>query len=91
MPESLRVTVWGENVHERKSEVVRRIYPDGMHNCLEESEHGPTKNVLAETDVLLWWGHAAHDEVADEVVERVVSRVRDGIHCAAFGTLRESV
>jgi trehalose utilization protein len=28
---------------------------------------------LAETDVLVWWGHAAHGEVKDEIVERVAS------------------
>jgi trehalose utilization protein len=27
----LRVTVWGENVHERREDPVRAIYPDGMH------------------------------------------------------------
>jgi trehalose utilization protein len=29
--EPLRVTVWGENVHEPREEDVRAIYPDGMH------------------------------------------------------------
>ena len=27
----VRVTVWGENVHEREEPAVRAIYPDGMH------------------------------------------------------------
>jgi trehalose utilization protein len=31
--------------------------------------------VLAQTDVLLWWGHMAHDEVDDEIVERVRQRI----------------
>ena len=30
----IRVTVWGENVHERSNPVVQGIYPDGMHNCI---------------------------------------------------------
>lgn len=30
----LRVTVWGENVHEHRDESVRRIYPDGMHETI---------------------------------------------------------
>ena len=30
----IRVTVWGENVHERTNEVVRDIYPDGMHTVI---------------------------------------------------------
>ena len=27
----IRVTVWGENVHEREEDHVRALYPDGMH------------------------------------------------------------
>ncbi|HHG89599.1 MAG TPA: trehalose utilization protein ThuA [Devosia sp.] len=46
---------------------------------LQQPEHGLTKEVLAETDVLLWWGHAAHGEVADEIVERVTNRIWQGM------------
>ena len=42
-------------------------------------EHGLTEEVLAGTDVLLWWGHIAHAEVADEVVERVHRHVQAGM------------
>ena len=35
--------------------------------------------MLAGTDVLTWWGHVAHDEVTDDVVERVHRRVLDGM------------
>lgn len=72
-----------------------RVYPDGMHGpiaqalaaaghavrvaTLDDPEHGLTPDVLAETDVLTWWGHAAHGEVADAVVERVHQRVLDGM------------
>ncbi|MDP1732489.1 MAG: ThuA domain-containing protein [Devosia sp.] len=46
---------------------------------LQEPEHGCTEKRLAETDVLLWWGHAAHGDVADEIVERVAKRVWEGM------------
>ena len=46
---------------------------------LQEPEHGCTESRLAETDVLLWWGHAAHDEVDDAIVERVARRVWEGM------------
>lgn len=47
---------------------------------LEEGpEHGLTEAVIAETDVLVWWGHQAHDEVRDEVVDRVQQAVLDGM------------
>jgi len=46
---------------------------------LQEPEHGLTDNVLEETDVLVWWGHRAHGDVADEIVERVAKRVWEGM------------
>lgn len=46
---------------------------------LDQPEHGLSEKVLAETDVLTWWGHAAHDQVSDEVVDRVHERVLGGM------------
>ncbi|MEX2388225.1 MAG: ThuA domain-containing protein [Phycisphaeraceae bacterium] len=46
---------------------------------LEEPEHGLTQKVLDETDVLTWWGHAAHDKVDDKIVDRVHKRVLEGM------------
>jgi trehalose utilization protein len=95
MSNQINVTVWGEFRHEKKHPVVQEIYPDGMHNTiakalkargfvvqtatLDEPEHGLTEAVLAQTDVLTWWGHAAHREVKDEIVERVQERVLQGM------------
>jgi trehalose utilization protein len=46
---------------------------------LQEPEHGLTEARLANTDVLLWWGHRAHADVDDEVVERVARHVWQGM------------
>jgi len=46
---------------------------------LDEPEHGLTEEVLNSTDVLMWWGHAAHDKVKDEIVDRIQKRVLDGM------------
>ena len=46
---------------------------------LQEPEHGMTAARLAETDVLLWWGHARHGLVEDAVVERVAEAVWAGM------------
>ena len=89
------VTVWNEHRSEQKHERGRELYPDGIHAelagaleerghdvrtaTLEEPEHGLTEEVLDETEVLLWWGHEAHDEVDDAVVEEVKTRVLDGM------------
>ncbi|MDR1280676.1 MAG: ThuA domain-containing protein [Opitutaceae bacterium] len=46
---------------------------------LDEPEHGLTQEVLAATDVLVWWGHMAHGDVQDEIVKRVQKRVLEGM------------
>jgi trehalose utilization protein len=51
---------------------------------LDEPEHGLTEAVLAETDVLTWWGHMAHHDVQDEIVARVQERVLAGMGLIAL-------
>lgn len=46
---------------------------------LQEPEHGLSETRLAATDVLLWWGHVAHDQVSDEIVRRIQQRVWEGM------------
>jgi len=46
---------------------------------LDEPENGLTDAILADTDVLLWWGHKAHAAVDDATVDRVQARVLDGM------------
>lgn len=105
---SIRVTVWNEFRHEQKSEHIRRIYPEGIHGViagylrqqglavrtatLDEPEHGLSDEVLATTDVLTWWGHQAHHEVQDAVVNKVHERVLAGmglvvLHSAHFSKI----
>ena len=105
----IRVTVWGENVHESSVPEVGAIYPKGMHETiaaglateddfalrtatLQQPEHGLTEAVLETTDVLTWWGHCAHAQVAERVVARVQKRVLEGmglivLHSAHFSKI----
>jgi len=46
---------------------------------LDEPEHGLTEDALNDTDVLIWWGHMAHDKVSDIVVDRIHRRVLEGM------------
>ena len=101
----INVTVWNEYRHELKDEKVRDVYPEGIHGqiasflseenikvktaTLDEPEHGLTQEVLDNTDVLIWWGHLAHHEVSDEIVDRVHNRILEGmgfipLHSAHF-------
>ena len=46
---------------------------------LDQPEHGLTDEVLEQTDVMTWWGHMAHREVSDEIVNKVHKRVLNGM------------
>lgn len=95
MVSPLRVTVWNEYRHEKQKPEIAAIYPQGIHGAiagylrghgcivqtatLDEPQHGLTNHLLDSTDVLVWWGHMAHNEVQDEIVERVHERVLQGM------------
>lgn len=46
---------------------------------LDQPEHGLGEARLAGCDVLVWWGHKAHGQVDDVVVDRVQRRVLEGM------------
>ncbi|MCH5376333.1 MAG: ThuA domain-containing protein, partial [Planctomycetes bacterium] len=56
----------------------------------DEPEHGLTEEVLAETDVLTWWGHAAHDQVEHRIVDRVQQRILEGMGLLALHSAHAS-
>ena len=46
---------------------------------LDEPDHGLTEERLKNTDVLVWWGHKAHQKVEDSIVDRIQGRVLEGM------------
>ena len=90
-----RILIWNEYRHEKQHAEVNAVYPNGIHEAiadplraagfsvrtatLDEPEHGLSEAALDETDVLIWWGHMAHDEVQDAIVDRVQQRVLAGM------------
>ena len=46
--------------------------------ALDDEAQGLPDELLSKTDVLLWWGHCAHKEVKDELVEKIRERVYTG-------------
>jgi len=76
-------------------DLIRSYYPDGLHRTLaeklaaddltiravslDEPEQGLPEGILNTTDVLLWWGHCAHAEVKDELVDKIQLRVLAGM------------
>lgn len=45
----------------------------------QDDDHGLSDELLANTDVMTWWGHMAHDKVKDEWANKVAQRVREGM------------
>src|SRR2546423_3818556 len=45
---------------------------------LNEPDQGLSENRVNSTDVLIWWGHKKHGEVKDDLVDKIVARVKEG-------------
>ena len=72
--------VYPEGIHEAIAAGLRECDDLAVRTAtLDEPEHGLTADALATTDVLTWWGHKAHAEVADDVVARIQTRVLEGM------------
>jgi trehalose utilization protein len=73
--------IYPHGMHHAIAAGVREHLPDARVETatLQEPEHGLTAERLASTDVLTWWGHRAHEEVSDAVVERIERRVHEGM------------
>ncbi|MBQ4338732.1 MAG: ThuA domain-containing protein [Clostridia bacterium] len=46
---------------------------------LSDKKCGLSDEVLDDTDVLIWWGHMAHEKVPDKIAAKVAQRVLDGM------------
>jgi trehalose utilization protein len=72
--------IYPKGLHETIAEGLRESNEiEARTATLDQPEHGLTDAVLAETDVLTWWGHAAHAQVEDKIVDRVQKRVLEGM------------
>jgi trehalose utilization protein len=98
---SIKVTIWNEGRHEKLQPDVAAIYPSGIDGAiaaglknegfairsasLDDPDEGLGEELLDDTDVLLWWGHIAHEEVSDALIDRSAARAeRHGTHRAPF-------
>ena len=58
--------------------------------ALDDPEQGLPDELLNKTDVLVWWGHMAHDEVNDELVQKIQKRVYRGMGFVALHSAHHS-
>lgn len=88
------VIIWNEHRVER-TQPAAAVYPEGIHAVLADAMASseaqvttatlddPCQGLPAESldacDVLVWWGHKAHDEVDDARVDLIQQRVLAGM------------
>lgn len=72
--------IYPDGIHETIASFLRKEQDLEVATAvLDQPSHGLTGDRLDHTDVLVWWGHMAHGEVADEVVADVKRRVLEGM------------
>jgi trehalose utilization protein len=85
--------VYPHGIHTAIAQALNSLLGDQVRTrtaTLEQPEHGLSQEVLAATDVLIWWGHVAHKQVSDDVVDRVQRRVLDGMGLIVLHSAHES-
>ena len=73
-------SIYPKGMHEAIADGLRKASDLKVRTAwLDQPEAGLTDEILAQTDVLSWWGHMAHGDVPDAVVDRVHRRVLGGM------------
>jgi len=89
----INITVWNESTHKGErggaypdgmNAAIKDIFAGkGEYSVtcalLDDPDQGLPDDVLNSTDVLFWWGHCRHDEVKDELVDKICKRVEAGM------------
>jgi trehalose utilization protein len=74
--------LYPEGIHATVAQGLRELLGDHVTvgtATLDQPANGLPAEVLDGTDVLLWWGHLAHDAVDDHLAEEVCRRVYGGM------------
>ncbi|GAA4167774.1 trehalose utilization protein ThuA [Phytohabitans flavus] len=73
--------IYPDGIHGAIAGGLRSALPDlEIHTgTLDEPAQGLPEELLEQTDVLLWWGHTAHDKADDALVDRIAARVLGGM------------
>ena len=73
--------MYPDGMHAVIAEGLREHHPEARIDTatIYHDGHGLDEETLAGTDVLLWWGHRAHEEIADDVVDRLQRHVLAGM------------
>lgn len=83
-----KVVVWSEGTAPKEvyPKDVNTAIADGLKGLrnweivtasINDPNQGITDELLNSTNVLIWWGHKRHDEVKQELVSKIVKRVKE--------------
>jgi trehalose utilization protein len=87
-PAKRRVVVWSEGTapksvypHDVNAVIAEGLKPlknwDVQTASLNDPDQGLPQDTLQNASVLIWWGHQRHGDVQDELVARIVRRVKE--------------
>jgi trehalose utilization protein len=72
--------IYPKGIHEQIAQHLRKCPDLEVRTAtLDEPDHGLSDEVLKNTDVLVWWGHTAHDQVRDDIVDKIQARILQGM------------
>jgi len=78
--------IYPQGIHGALRDAVLEQHPAALVRTatLKQPDHGLSDELLADTDVLLWWGHKAHAEVGDAWAAKVHEAVLQGMGFVAL-------
>lgn len=73
--------VYPDGIHQPLADAIREAHPAAQVRVatLRQPDHGLSQALLDETDVMLWWGHLAHEQVEDRWADAVQQAVLAGM------------
>lgn len=72
--------IYPDGMHVTIADAIARLADADVRTAtLDQPDHGLPPEVLDTTDTLVWWGHLAHPDVSDDVVDRVQQAVLGGM------------
>ena len=74
--------VYPQGIHQAIADGLNEALPEVLDvttATLDQPEQGLPPHLLDNTDVLFWWGHAAHERVDEGLVDRIQQRVLAGM------------
>jgi len=86
----LNVLIWDEQQSEQKEaydKFIGEVIADHLDKnpkintksvSIDDSHYGLSDDLLDWSDIIIWWGHVRHDDIPDETVDKILTRLTNG-------------